>query len=112
MIRIVGRVGYGIVILLALVGIISVAGRFVGTVQYLADPAAVDLDHRRKPLHLQDMIPNQAGQATVERASLAPPENFAINAIVAEVWINVTRRQPLVLPASVAPREHVLQATT
>lgn len=49
MIKIVGRVGYGVVILLAMVGIASIASRFVGTVQYLADPSAVDITAGEPP---------------------------------------------------------------
>ena len=33
------RLGYVVVVLLAMVGLLSVATRFVDTVQYLADPA-------------------------------------------------------------------------
>ncbi len=49
MIKIVGRIGYVVVILLALVGINSVAGRFVGTVRFLADPSAVDVTANAPP---------------------------------------------------------------
>ncbi len=40
MVRFVGRAGFVVVILLAVVGINSAVGRFATTVQYLADPAA------------------------------------------------------------------------
>ncbi|MEX0676553.1 MAG: DUF2306 domain-containing protein [Pirellulales bacterium] len=49
MIRIVGRIGYVVVILLALVGITSIVARFVGTVQFLADPSAVDVTANAPP---------------------------------------------------------------
>ena len=40
-IKVVGRIGFAVVILLALMGISSAVGRFVSTVQYLADPSSV-----------------------------------------------------------------------
>ncbi|HEV3025247.1 MAG TPA: hypothetical protein VGX76_22405 [Pirellulales bacterium] len=36
---------------------------------------------------------------------------FAINAVVAEVWINVTRRQPRPIPSRAPRQERALQAT-
>jgi hypothetical protein len=41
MVNLVGRIGFVIVILLALVGIMSAVGRFAATVGYLADPTSI-----------------------------------------------------------------------
>jgi uncharacterized membrane protein len=49
MVRIVGRIGYVVVVLLALVGILSVVVRFSSTVQYLSDPSAVDVTANAPP---------------------------------------------------------------
>lgn len=43
MVKFIGRIGYVVVVSLALVGLLSVATRFVVTLQYLADPASVDM---------------------------------------------------------------------
>jgi uncharacterized membrane protein len=42
MVKVVGKIGHALVILLALVGIISVVGRFVSVVRFLSDPSVVD----------------------------------------------------------------------
>ncbi len=42
MVKLVGRIGFALVVLLALVGIASVVGRFVSVVRFLNDPSAVD----------------------------------------------------------------------
>jgi uncharacterized membrane protein len=49
MVKTVGRIGYVVVVLLALVGILSVGGRFSATVRYLADPSAVDITANTPP---------------------------------------------------------------
>jgi uncharacterized membrane protein len=43
MVKVAGKIGFGLVILLALVGIGSVVGRFVLIVRFLNDPATVDV---------------------------------------------------------------------
>src|SRR5260370_42083698 len=41
MVKVVGGIGFAFVILLALVGILSVVGRFISVVRFLNDPSAV-----------------------------------------------------------------------
>jgi uncharacterized membrane protein len=42
MVKLVGRIGFTLVILLALIGIASVVGRFIGILRFLADPSVTD----------------------------------------------------------------------
>jgi uncharacterized membrane protein len=49
MIKIFGRIGFVVVVLLALVGLLSIAFRFAGTVHYLIDPASVDITANTPP---------------------------------------------------------------
>jgi len=42
MVKVAGKIGFALVIVLALVGILSVIGRFVSIVRFLSDPSAVD----------------------------------------------------------------------
>src|SRR5262245_21369075 len=42
MVKIIGKIGFTLVIVLALVGIISVSGRFVSVVRFLNDPSVVE----------------------------------------------------------------------
>jgi uncharacterized membrane protein len=43
MVKVLGKIGFTLVILLVLVGIGSALARFIGTVQFLRDPSAVDI---------------------------------------------------------------------
>jgi uncharacterized membrane protein len=49
MIKTFGRIGYVVVVLLALVGITSIVSRLMGTVQYLIDPSVVDITANSPP---------------------------------------------------------------